>query len=231
MRRRQFVQLIYDLRAELERAVDPAAGVADIPILKRAIQRNYESLYDAYDWPHLTVTASVSLVADSRYYDFPSEIDYDKIDEIRLFWNDRPTDICRGISLDDMAVFDSDAEETSDPAQKWDVRFTGTREQMEVWPIPASSGDSIKFKGKKKFVQLIDEANLCLIDDHLVVLSSAIELLPEKSGAKLKAKLAALQARYGVTRGRAKSGSETVRVGLGGTGKPYGQGITLRVGG
>jgi len=231
MRRRQFIQLVYDLRAELERSTDPSAGVSDLPTLKRAIQRNYESLYDAYDWPHLTVTASVSLSAGERYYDFPDEIDYDKIEEIRLFWSDRPTGIDRGISLDDMATFDSDADERSDPAQKWDVRFTGTREQMEVWPIPATSGDSIKFKGKKKYVQLVDDADLCLIDDNLVILSCAVELLPAKATNQIKTKLAALQTRYGVTRGRGKAGSERVRVGLGNGAPSFGQGIVLRVGG
>lgn len=230
MRRKQFLQLIYDLRAELERTVDPAAGVADLPSLKRTLQRNYEALYDAYDWPHLTVTASVPLSAGERYYDFPENLDYDKLDEIKLFWSSRPVDIERGISLDDMYIFDSDSDVRSDPALKWDVRLVSTREQMEIWPIPASSGDSIRMKGKLKFAQLVDDDQQCLIDDSLVILSSAVELLPEKSVGKTKAKLAALQSRYGIVKGRTKFGSETIRMGLGGTGRTDGsKGIVLRV--
>lgn len=228
MRRRQFVQLVYDLRAELERAVDPAAGVADLPSLQRTIQRNYESLYDAYDWPHLTVTGVVSLSAGERYYDFPANLDYDKLDEIKLFWSSRPVNIDRGISLDDMYLYDSDNDERSDPVQKWDVRLVSTVEQMEVWPIPASSVDTIRMKGKLKFAQLIDDADQCLIDDSLVLLTSAVELLPEKANNHLKAKLAALQSRMGIVKGRSKFGAERTRMGLGG-GSDISKGVVLRV--
>lgn len=215
MRRRQFIQLIYDLRAEIGRSVDPAAGVSDLPQLKRTIQRNYETLYDAYDWPFLTVTASVALGAGQRLYDFPSEIDSDKIEEIRLFWNDQPVSIERGISLDDFATYDSEADERADPVLKWDVRYHANKEELEVWPIPASTGDSIRFKGKKKFVQLVNDADVCLLDDHIVVLFSAVELLGEKASQTLKTKFAAAQARLGSVKGRSKNEDGRIRVGLG----------------
>jgi hypothetical protein len=228
MRRRQFVELIYDLRAELERNTDPAAGVGDLQSLRRHLQRTYETIYDDYDWPHLTVTNSVSLSAGQRFYDVPATLDYDKLVEIRLFWNSLPTPISRGISLDDFATYNSDDDDRSDPVQKWDIRYTDIKEQIEVWPIPATSGDSINFIGKRKFTQLVDDADRCLIDDHVVVLSAAVELLPEKSAGKLKLKLAALQSRYNRIKGRSKAGSGSVRIGLGSP-APSSQGLVLRV--
>src|SRR5690606_40887273 len=51
--RRQFSQLVTDLRAELERASEPAIAVADSATLRQKINRVYETLYAGYDWPHL----------------------------------------------------------------------------------------------------------------------------------------------------------------------------------
>lgn len=230
MRRKQFSQLIYDLRAELGRSVDPATGVSDLPSLKQTLQRNYETIYDSYDWPHLTVTAAVTLNAGQRYYDFPATIDYDKVDDIRLFWNALPVNIDRGISLDDMGIYDSEADQRMDPPLKWDVRYEANKEVMEIWPIPAGAGSSIRFKGKKKFAQLVDDADVCLIDDKVVVLASAVELLPEKSRQAMQAKLAAAQARLVSTKANSKQNTGSVRIGLGGMNKSP-QGLVLRVSG
>lgn len=228
MRHRQFVELIYDLRAELERNTDPAAGVGDLQSLRRHLQRTYETIYDDYDWPHLKVKSVIPLAAGQRFYDVPSTLDYDKLEEIRLFWNGIPTQITRGIDLDDMLLYDSEAGARCDPVRKWDVHYTDIKEQIEVWPIPAASGDSLRFIGKRRFTQLIDDADRCLIDDHVVVLSAAIELLPEKSVGKLKTKLAALSSRYSRVKGRSKNGSKSVRMGLGNASSGH-QGFVLRV--
>ena len=217
MRRKQFVQLISDLRAELGRSADPAVGVSDLPSLKQTITRNYESLYDDYDWPHLSVISPrVSLNAGQRYYDFPNDIDCDKVNEVVVWWNGSPVPLTRGIGFEHYAEFDPEADQRSDPATHWDVRFTGVREQCEIWPPPASTGSvKVQFRGKRKFTPLVDDADLCLIDNHLVVLTCAVELLPRAKSGDSQVKLAALQSRYGRLKGRSKGGSTPVRIGLG----------------
>lgn len=231
MRRKQFTQLVYDLRAELGRAVDPAAGVADLPSLKQTIARNYESLYDDYDWPHLNVFSSrISLNAGQRFYNFPDDIDYDKLEQVVVWWNGDPMDLDRGIGFEHYADHDSESDERSDPALRWDVRFTGTAEQCEIWPIPASSAQSIQFRGKKKFVPLVDDSDLCLIDNHLVVLTCAVELLPRQKSGDAEAKLAALRARYSRVRGRSKAGSGSVKIGLGAGSSDMPRKAVIRVG-
>jgi hypothetical protein len=217
MRRKQFLQLIYELRAEIGKAVDPAVGVSDLPSLKQTIARNYESLYDDYDWPHLSViSARIPLSAGQRYYDFPADMGYEGVTEAVVWWNGDPLPLTRGISFDQYAEYDSDSDERSDPAVCWDVRYTGTREQCELWPVPASNGSvKLQFRGKRKFIPLVDDADLCLIDDHLVVLTSAVELLPRQKSGDAQVKLAALQSRYSRLKGRSKGASKSVRVGLG----------------
>jgi hypothetical protein len=232
VRRRQFSQLIQDLRAELSQSIEPAVGVANLPTLKRVLTRNYETLYDDYDWPHLTkVFDRITLNVGERYYDFPDDCDYDKLHKIVVWWNGQPVPIERGIGFEEYATYDSENDDRSDPVCRWDVRATDTVEQMEVWPVPASTGQAIQMVGKLKFEQLVNDEDICRIDDHLVVLASAIELLPEKSRSALQAKLAAAQQRAHKTKSRSKAESGSVRLGLGGSNRPiYGKSV-VRVSG
>lgn len=215
MRRKQFMQLIADLRAELRKSSDPAVGVSDLPTLKQVLGRVYETLYDAHDWPHLRqMFPKIELHAGQRYYDFPEDTDYDKVERVVVWQNNSPFPATRGIDFEEYAQFDSNDDVRADPVSRWDVRYTSTREQMEVWPIPASAGYSIQFKGKLKFKPLVNDSDLCLLDDQLVVLHAAAELLPAAKQADAQIKLAAANSRLGITKARSKSTTPPVRVGL-----------------
>lgn len=232
MRRKQFGQLVTALRAELSRSTDPAVGVADLPTLKQVLSRNYEAAYQSYDWPHLNkIFDKIPLNAGQRFYDFPEDCDYDDLKRIVVWWNAQPVPIERGIGFEEYTTYDSAAGATSDPVLKWDVRFTDTHEQMEVWPVPASSQQSIQIEGQARFVPLVDDADLCRIDDQIVVLASAVELVPTKERQSAQAKLAAAQQRIGRIKGRSKANSGTIRMGLGSSNRPiYGKSV-VRVAG
>lgn len=219
MRRKQFVQLIADLRAELGKSTDPAVGVADLPSLKQTLARAYETIYDDFDWPHLRrIFAKKVLNAGQQYYDFPADTDYDRVERVVVWQGNIPIPAERGIDFEEYAVFDSTQDVRADPVQKWDVRDVDGHEMLEVWPIPASNGYSIQFRGKRRFQPLVNDADLCLIDDQLVVLTAAVELAPRGKLADAQLKLAALQSRYNRMKGRAKASSPTIRVGMGRTG-------------
>ena len=49
----------------------------------------------------------------------------------------------RGIGFDHYAQYHSDDDERADPVLAWDIRWRSTVEQIEVWPIPDSSGDTV----------------------------------------------------------------------------------------
>ncbi len=214
-RRRQFVQLIYDLRAELGRSSDPNAGVSDLPSLKQTLGRVYETLYDEHDWPHLSVfSARTTLNAGQRYYDIPTGLSAETIEEIVVWWSGQPVPLDRGISFEQYAAYDPEADDRVDPAQAWDVRFTGTREQLEFWPLPASA-QQFMVKGKRAFTPLVDDADLCLLDSHLVVLYAAVELLRRTKSPDADVKLAAAQQRMATLKGRLQGGQKGVKIGLG----------------
>lgn len=231
-RRRQFMQLVTDLRAELSQSTDPAVSVSNTPTLKRILARHYEAAYEEYDWPHLNqIFDRISLSAGERFYDFPEDCDYDDIQEIVVWWNSQPVPIHRGIGFEEYATLDSENDARSDPVERWDVRFTSTREQMEVWPIPASSNQALQIRGKTKLVPLVNDSDLCRIDDHIVILRAAVELVPEKERSAAQAKLAHAVARLGQIKARSRAASGSVRMGLGRSNRPvYGRSV-VRVSG
>lgn len=229
MRGRQFIQLLDDLRDELDINSDPAVGSSATPGLKRVIKRTYESLYDSYDWPHLTeVFDRITLNAGQRYYDFPEDMDYDKLVETKVWWGGLPHQLTRGISFEQYAVYDSESDVRADPVTHWDVRNVDGKEMLEVWPMPSGTGQAIQFKGKLKFRPLVDEADICRIDSEIVVLFAAAEKLPVKKRGDIQVKIAAAQSRLGIVKARAKAGSPSFRMGLEGTQKF--KGVSIRVG-
>lgn len=220
-RGRQYTQLISDVRAELRRNNDPGVRASDLPSIQQAIKRSYETLYDEYDWPHRRqIFAKIALAAGQRYYDFPDDMDFERMEKVVVWSSGIPIEITRGIDFDDYASFDSEATTPvrSDPVIKWDVRWQSTTEQIEVWPIPAGNDQDLQFIGITKFVQLVDDADLCQLDDICVVLGAAIAL--DKDPDNTREKVAALTRRLAQVRARGRSGSEPVRLGLGAANKP-----------
>lgn len=215
-RGKQYTQLLADLRAELRRNPDPGVRAADLSALQQATKRAYETLYDEYDWPHLRRTfPKVPLAAGQRYYDFPTDMDYDRLEDVKVWYGSLPFDVDRGIEIDDYASYNSEATTPvrATPVLKWDVRWVTTKEQIEVWPIPSDNNQSLQFTGIKKFVQLVDDADQCLLDDALVTLAAAIIL--EKDPNALKEKAGALERRLDRLKGRGKAAAVVYRMGLG----------------
>lgn len=172
----QFLQLVTKLRAELGRSTSPALGVADVPTLKHAINRAYGTLYKK-DWQHLrTEFAKIPLAAGQRYYDPPALLDSDRVEKTVVWWSGEPYPICKGIGFEHYAAYDSTLDERNSPAMRWDVRWTGVADQIEIWPIPADNQQSLQFVGKTKFTPLVNDIDTCRLDDDLVVLHAAARL-------------------------------------------------------
>lgn len=211
----QLSALVIMLRAELGRSESVAVGISDRPRLVRAINRAYASLAAEHDWPHLRKTFTrITLSAGSRYYDFPSDLDYDRVEDVKLWWNSEPQPISRGISIQDYSAYDSTAAtpERSDPALKWDIRWTGSREQIEIWPVPAST-QYLQFTGFIKTPRLVNDSDLCKLDDDLVVLFAAARLVKDKDESRLV--LAEANDKLNQLKSNSQSSSDTVRYGLG----------------
>ena len=175
----QLLSLIAQLRAETGRSQDVAVGIDEVENIKVQLARKQEELYDKHDWLHIKVQKTVSLAAGQRYYDLPSGLNFDKIDQVALEYNGIYQDICKGIDLKDYTAYDSNAAtpDRSSQALKWDIRHTGSSEQIEIWPIPSDNTQTLYFYGSKSLGALVQEADTADLDDRLIVLSLAAQIL------------------------------------------------------
>lgn len=212
----QLLSLIAQLRAETGRTQNVAVGVDEVENLKVILQRNQELLYEEYEWPHLRVQREIVINAGQRYYDFPADLNFDRIQDVKLKYGNTYTDVERGITFDDYSAFDSNATPPvrSFPTLKWDVRDTGVKEQLEVWPVSSQSA-SLHFFGTKKLSPLIQEEDRADLDDRLIVLFSAAEILARQKSNDAKNKLSQAERRLMQLRKNSQSDSSMIQVGLG----------------
>ena len=227
----QFSQLYTDLRAELRRSTSVAVGVEDLATLKRTINHVYRTLYIDYEWPHMRkVFPKIPLAAGQRYYDFPADLDNDLL-EGAVVWNGNTTREVRvGIGFDEYGYLDPDEDERQDPVQAIDFRFTGTATQIEVWPLPATSDYSIQLRGYVELPKLVNDSDKCWLDDELVVLFAAAELLKGSKAEDADSKLLIAQGYLQRLKARSKGPAKRVSMGLGSSGRGSGyEGVSINI--
>ena len=195
----QFSQLVYMLRAQIRRSTNVNVGVDDLPELKAAINSQYAQQWARFDWPFLdTYYPALQLNAGQRYYNLPGDLTYDRIKAVAVYFSGVPQRIERGITFEDYVLFDPDGGSAagaftgeftqefnsaatgaySDPVLRWDIRAgTASQEQLEVWPVPSSNSQFLRFWGYKASPYLVNDSDQCWLDDLLVVLYAAAGLL------------------------------------------------------
>lgn len=225
----QLLQLVTMLRDESGRNDSVAVGVDETATLKQLLRRTQNLLYERHDWAHLrTLFDRIPLQAGERYYDVPDSVNFDRIEEVVVWDGTLPRPVTRGIGFKEYAVYDSENDVRADPALRWDIRWTGDKEQIEIWPIPASNNLALQFIGIRNCRPLIANADTCDLDDHLIVLSAAAEILPKGSElAKAKAGLAA--DRFATLIRNAAQNRPTYRMGSGPTAEHHKGRVTISV--
>lgn len=219
----QLLKLVEMLREEVNRATSVAVGNDDLPGLKNKLSRTQEVLWDEYDWPFLRqVFPAVPMQAGERYYDFPVGLSVNRIDDndgtdgpgVVCWFSNLPVPIRRGIGFNEYAIYNSDNGIRQEPALAWDVRWTGTSEQIEIWPLPVTNNATIQFKGIRRLRPLIADNDVCDLDDQLIVLFSAAEILARQQSASADGVSSLAKARLARLKGRSKAGSPTYRMGM-----------------
>lgn len=215
--------LVDKLKAEAGQSALVSAGVDALPALKQILRRTQETLYDDYAWPHMRFMPFKNLAAGQRYYDLPSGLNMERIEDVAVWHNGKPMPVERGIGFAEYASYDSDSDDRADPVLRWDIRSPSGTPQIEVWPLPAtnaSTGPShnrLHFIGIRSLSALTADADTADLDDQMIVLFAAAEMLARQKSEDAPAKLAAAQSRYNRLKGRLAGGSGPVVLGGGAT--------------
>jgi hypothetical protein len=198
---------------------NPALSLNVLPMMQQLLRDTQERLYDEFDWPFLKITRDKILAAGQRYYDIPTDINLERILAVDVRYGDQWLPVERGIDVDHYNAHDSDADVRIDPVVRWDVKDTGTGEQVEVWPIPVSNGLALRFKGIRKLTPMIETADRADIDSQLIVLFAAGELLGGAKNPQAQLKINQASHRLEVLQGRVTKTRNNSFV-LGGDGAP-----------
>jgi hypothetical protein len=185
-------ELLRMLRAEARVSTSTSAGLDNKDHLVQVIRRHYDTLYQNYDWPFMQITredAGITLAAGQRYYDFPDDLNPEMPFVVWYKYAGIWYKLEQGIGPSEYSVRDSDIDERSDPAMRWD--WYG-ESQIEIWPLPATDDGEVRFEGTKKKTELNNDNDRADLDDLLIVLFAAAEVLASKGqkDAQMKATLA-----------------------------------------
>lgn len=216
-------QLLVQLRAEAGHSTSVAAGIDNEAALIQKLQRTQQMLYDEYDWPFMIKEFPINLAATQQYYDFPTEagfpgltaIEEEGIQEVWIDYSGRPIPLTRGISQREYAQYNSllANPDKASPVRKWDIkRSTDAKEQIEVWPIPTDNTQILTLKGKKKLRPLVAASDVAELDDILIVLTTASEILTRDKKADAKKVEGAAAARLAQLKGRSKGGTRMINM-------------------
>lgn len=187
------------LRSEIRDSNNPALGLNARVSYVNALQRMQEDLYDEFEWPFLRFAFDKYLQAGQRYYDIPTGTNLEGIHSVKLKWGGVwSAPLVRVITPEDYTSYDSDRGVRSDPVRKWDLY--GDR-QFEVWPIPAANSDQVasnilRFTGKQVLPSFVNDADRAVLDDRLIVLSVAAEMLAARGAKDTQAKISLANRRF-----------------------------------
>lgn len=191
--------LINDLRSEVGHSLQPSLGKQTRDVLVDRIQRTQRRLWDDYSWSFLRVTRDLSISANQRYYDLPNDMVFERIERAEFKHGDTWSKLHYGIGASQYNSYDSDRGITSYPVERYD---SYENNQIEIHPIPSvNSTDTtkqgmIRLHGIKNLSSLIAESDTADLDDQLIVLYAAYDILVRQRQPDAQAKLAQAQAHY-----------------------------------
>lgn len=214
----QLEELVNMLRAEAGHSTLVSAGIDNLPALKQTIRRVQEVLADDYDWPFLRYEPYKNLNAGQRFYDMPTAMDFERIEAVVVWYDGQPHLLERGIGPEEYAQYDSENDDRAGPPMRWDWKYTDDTdsEQIEVWPIPpASDTYRLQFYGFRRLNALVQDSDTADLDDQLIVLTAASEILARQKSEDAPLKQRMAKARFDQLKSRTKGGSSITVMGGG----------------
>ena len=156
------------------------------------LQRIQERLWDDFTWPHLRVKRLRAVAQGQRYYSPPSEFQIDNIEKIEVYNGGGWRKLAPGIFSEHYSAHDSDLDQRSYPPMRWAIHED---EDIEIWPISDQNGDPetnegmFKFTGIRNLKPFVKDADRADLDDNLLVMFAAAELLAAQGAKDAQLKL------------------------------------------
>lgn len=186
------------LKAEIGASSNVAMGVNTIEQFDNLLRRTQQRLWNDFDWTFAMIERDEPLLTNTRYYTFDSDIDYDRIFETHVKYGNIWHPLEYGIGPAQYNNHDSDNNERTEPTTRWRHYENN---QFEVWPVPTTNSQTLRFKAVKKLPTLVAPTDTATLDDTLIVLYAAAEYLARTKAADAPAKLSQATAHYNRLKG------------------------------
>jgi hypothetical protein len=172
-RGRQLSQLLNQLQAEAGMSLLPASSVSSRDSRVQLLNRVQARLYAAYDWDFVYIKRDVLMPINTRYATLPVDIDFDRVNQANISQGTNSNE-WRGLGY---GIGDGDYRQTGEGEkgcpQKWAPTEGGL---YEVWPVPDGTY-RIRFRGVKVLPPMVNDSDRAVLDDTLIVLHAASELM------------------------------------------------------
>jgi hypothetical protein len=165
-------------------------------------------------WAFLEQRWDVVAPANTQFLNFPTTdiegntcaFDLTRYPLVEVYWTNTWQSVRYGIGADEYNTLDFTLAQQSDPIQNWRVssnndEATGAN-QFEVWPVPVTP-QKIRFTANRVLLPLAAPTDVCDLDDLLIVLFAAAEILKrnkqpdyEEKAGRAKRYLAWLRQNY-----------------------------------
>lgn len=183
--------LINAVRLEAGHSTNVAMGVNDIGTIAYLINRTQNELVYSYDWPNFQIDRDVALVANQRYYPYPSDMPFEQVNHLWVLLNTVWNIIEYGIYPEQFAIWNSDLGFVSWPVQRWMNNYDSG--MFECWPIPSQNGN-LRMRGFAEIPPMINPNDPCTLDPTLITLFTSAELLARENAKDAPMKLQKAQA-------------------------------------
>lgn len=201
-------QLVSEVQAEARQSQNPAHGLNHRASIVQLIQRTQRRLWAEHNWQHMKVSRDMPVQAGQRYYQVPADMDYERIDGIEYKYGGDWSPLVYGIDERAYSIFDPAIDQRSDPVERWDIAEdvqdtageVDRRGMFEIWPLPAANGEAggsldrnLRLTGTRNLGRLTQNNDRADLDNDLIVLFCAGELLAPGDPASSQIKLSAAQ--------------------------------------
>lgn len=184
-------ELRRQLRAEVGQSLNVAQGVNAQGQYDLMLARQQQELWEQYEWSHLEMRVELVLSAGQEVYPYPAMMPFNAINKAWC-WDgttgSSPSPVEYQIPMGVLG-----ATGRGWPVQNWANRVVVSGGKVNpagalcVWPVPQKAGVLV-LVGQAPTNPLINDTDVAVLDDKLIVLFSAAEILAQQKseGATLK---------------------------------------------
>lgn len=204
---------LLDLRTMLKAEIGDnlSSGTALDTTYTQKLALAQKLLVSELDFSYLQEQWDVSVGAGGRYVAMPTTtvrgssylMDYSRQPEAYVFFNQLYIGLEYGIGVPEFNYQNSDLNQGVDPIQRWRWTHKGVgaaNQQVEFWPMPQTA-QTVRFYGQRALNALAVDADTADLDDVLLVLTVAVDILSRRKGADAATRLASASRRLQQIRG------------------------------